>query len=316
MSSPAVTAAGAWREIPLLIERGPERLFAIVCEPAVAPAAIGVLIVVGGPQYRAGSHRQFVLLSRALAARGIAALRLDTTGMGDSTGALADFQATGADIAAALQAFRRLRPETRQFYLAGLCDGASALLLALLLADVRTAATGLCLINPWVRSQDSLATATVTTYYRRRLLSADFWARLARGSLRLGTLRKAAGLLGQALRSRVAGPAPTTPFIQRMAGALGGFDGRVLFVLSRRDFVADEFRHSFAQRPEWQAARQRTALHQTLDFDTDHTFSDPRAGEQLQAAVADWLLGAHAAAAPLPGRPFPSTLDRMQTHEA
>ena len=27
----------------------------------------GILIVVGGPQYRVGSHRQFVLLARALA---------------------------------------------------------------------------------------------------------------------------------------------------------------------------------------------------------------------------------------------------------
>jgi len=35
------------------------------------PVARGVLIVVGGPQYRVGSHRQFVLLARYLAERGI-----------------------------------------------------------------------------------------------------------------------------------------------------------------------------------------------------------------------------------------------------
>ena len=32
---------------------------------------LAVLIVVGGPQYRAGSHRQFVQLSRFLAKNGV-----------------------------------------------------------------------------------------------------------------------------------------------------------------------------------------------------------------------------------------------------
>ena len=36
-----------------------------------APGATGVVIVVGGPQYRVGSHRQFLLLARRLAASGI-----------------------------------------------------------------------------------------------------------------------------------------------------------------------------------------------------------------------------------------------------
>ena len=48
-----------------------EVLLGIVSEPSggtVAPSA-GVVIVVGGPQYRAGSHRQFVLLARALASK-------------------------------------------------------------------------------------------------------------------------------------------------------------------------------------------------------------------------------------------------------
>ena len=43
-----------------------ERLLGIVTMPE-CPRATGVLLVVGGPQYRVGSHRQFLLLSRALA---------------------------------------------------------------------------------------------------------------------------------------------------------------------------------------------------------------------------------------------------------
>ena len=42
----------------------------------------GVLVVVGGPQYRAGSHRQFTLLARHLAEYGLPALRFDYRGIG------------------------------------------------------------------------------------------------------------------------------------------------------------------------------------------------------------------------------------------
>ncbi|KAB8057318.1 hydrolase 1, exosortase A system-associated, partial [Janthinobacterium violaceinigrum] len=59
------------------------RLVGILSLPA-APGPRGVLIVTGGPQYRVGSHRQFVLLARALAAQGVPVLRFDLRGMGDS----------------------------------------------------------------------------------------------------------------------------------------------------------------------------------------------------------------------------------------
>ena len=52
-----------------------ERLLGIVTRPQQA-ATTGVVIVVGGPQYRVGSHRQFVLLARDLAEAGYAVLRL------------------------------------------------------------------------------------------------------------------------------------------------------------------------------------------------------------------------------------------------
>ena len=45
-------------------------------------ASRGMLIVVGGPQYRAGSHRQFTLLARDVAATGVPTMRFDYRGMG------------------------------------------------------------------------------------------------------------------------------------------------------------------------------------------------------------------------------------------
>ena len=139
-----------------------------------APRDSAVIIVVGGPQYRAGSHRQFVLLARSLAEAGYPALRFDARGMGDSTGDARDFESITDDIGCALAAFHQALPAVRRFVLWGLCDGASAALLYVeRTQDPRVA--GLCLANPWVRSEASLARTQVKHYYTQRVLQRDFW---------------------------------------------------------------------------------------------------------------------------------------------
>ncbi|QNA89070.1 hypothetical protein G4G28_12360 [Massilia sp. Dwa41.01b] len=50
------------------------------------PLARGMLLLHDSLQYRAGSHRQFTLLSRLLAARGVAVMRFDRGASGDSAG--------------------------------------------------------------------------------------------------------------------------------------------------------------------------------------------------------------------------------------
>src|SRR5258706_1742827 len=86
-----------------------DALVGILHEPADA-ADIGVVVIVGGPQYRAGSHRQFVVLARAIADAGFAVLRFDVRGMGDSAGAPRSFETVGADVAAAIAALQSAVP--------------------------------------------------------------------------------------------------------------------------------------------------------------------------------------------------------------
>jgi alpha/beta superfamily hydrolase len=98
-----------YTERALAFDCNGQTLIGVVAAPA-RPAERGVLIVVGGPQYRCGSHRQFVLLARHLASHGMASMRFDYRGMGDSTGALRNFEHIEHDIRAAIDQFLAAAP--------------------------------------------------------------------------------------------------------------------------------------------------------------------------------------------------------------
>jgi exosortase A-associated hydrolase 1 len=140
----------------------------------------GVLIVVGGPQYRVGSHRQFILMARSLARAGYPVLRFDYRGMGDSPGEMQTFEEAAADIHSAIETFSSSLPGMPGIVLWGLCDGASATLMHGV-SDARV--HGLILANPWVRTTGGEAKAYVQQYYGRRFLQRSFWKKLLAGRL-------------------------------------------------------------------------------------------------------------------------------------
>src|SRR5882672_262415 len=187
----------------------------------------GVVIVVGGPQYRAGSHRQFVLMARALARAGFPVLRFDYRGMGDSDGAARSFEAVDEDIAAAITALRR-ETGMRQTVLFGLCDGASA---ALMYAPGDPRVAGVVALNPWARSPQVESAIRLRHYYARRLLSWPFWRKALRGRF---ALRRGAGEFAGAIRGALAGEAGMHDgsFLRRMHDGWSHYRGPVLCVLS------------------------------------------------------------------------------------
>ncbi|MBK7517919.1 MAG: hydrolase 1, exosortase A system-associated [Betaproteobacteria bacterium] len=255
---------------------------------------LGVVIVVGGPQYRAGSHRQFVLLARHLAAQGFPVLRFDVRGMGDSEGAQRPFDALTPDIAAAITALQSQQPQVRRVVLWGLCDGASAALLYLHeRPDPRV--QGLVLLNPWVRSEASLARTHVKHYYRQRLLQREFWLKLVSGRVAgaavrglLDNLRKARGGGGGG-GSGTGSSAQMLAFQQRMAAAWQGFAGGILLVLSGNDYTAREFQEFVRADPAWAGAMARPGLTVHEAAGADHTFSRIADRLALELVTADWL---------------------------
>ena len=266
---------------------GAEQLFGVLSLPEKA-AARGVLIVVGGPQYRAGSHRQFTLLARTLAGRGIPVQRFDYRGMGDSGGAQRDFSDVEPDLRAAVDHFMAAVPGLREVVLWGLCDGASA---ALFYAGRDARVRGLVLLNPWVRTEAGAARATLKHYYKGRLLQGELWRKLLSGRFDAGAAWRSLRQLLAASRAGDAAGAdlPPADLPARMLASWSRFQGPVLLTLSGADLTAREFTDLADASPAWQGvlARAGTTRHE-LD-DADHTFSRRAWRDQVADWTADWV---------------------------
>lgn len=276
-------------ERALTFECDGEELVGVLAEP-VSPKKVGVLIIVGGPQYRVGSHRQFVLLARRLAAAHIAVMRFDYRGMGDATGAMARFEEIVADIDKAISTMRTVCPAVEQVVLCGLCDAASAALIYWQSThDARVA--GMILLNPWVRSVVTLARTNIKHYYGRRILDKTFWAKLARGQIDIGDALRTIARDTLAARAKKPSTVPesTPTFQDRMADGLDGFRGPILLILSGRDLTAKEFLEYAHSNSRWRGLLERPNVTRR-DADTaDHTFSSERWREQIETSTLQWL---------------------------
>jgi exosortase A-associated hydrolase 1/exosortase A-associated hydrolase 2 len=277
-----------------------ERLVGVLDLPSQPTSSgRGVLIVVGGPQYRAGSHRQFTLLARRLAAQGIPAMRFDYRGMGDSEGVIRNFETVEDDLRAAVDRFMLEVPALRDVVLWGLCDGASA---SSLYAPLDRRVAGLALLNPWVRTEEGAAKAMLKHYYKDRLLDPALWKKIASGQFDYaGAARSFFQLAGSVLAPRRGTPdeaqeqAPESeaapgPLPERMQAALSAFRGQVLVMLSGADLTAQEFGDLSGSSRLWREllASSRFTRH-TLPG-ADHTCSQRPWQDQVEDWTCAWLL--------------------------
>lgn len=281
-------------EAPFFFHCQGEDLLGIISAPA-DPGPRGVLIVVGGPQYRVGSHRQFVHLARHLADSGVACMRFDYRGMGDGGGAMRTFEQIDADLRAAIDVFLATCPRVKNIVLWGLCDSASA---ACIYAATDPRVSGVVLVNPWVRTEVSEARAYLRHYYGGRLLSRGFWQKLFGGGF---DLRKAVGSFLDAIRlasgagrkgaTGSAQPAGYSdlPLHERMARRLQRFRGRILVILSGNDYTAKEFCQVRSGSASWGPALDGSDM--ALLEDADHTFSRQVWKGWVADTTARWVKG-------------------------
>lgn len=285
------------KEIPIVFQCLENKLIGIIHQSA-NNSGLGVLLVVGGPQYRIGSHRQFVLLARMLSANGIPVMRFDYRGMGDSEGELQSFTSVDNDIAAAIAAFYQVCPKLSGIVIWGLCNAASA---ALFYAYQDDRVRGLVLLNPWVYTEQGAATVFLKHYYLQRLLNPDFWRKIF--SLKFDflesldsllmifkkSLSKSAVVNNKAIKTDSAGVELVSVNLSlpiRMRECMRRFKYPVLLILSGKDLTADEFKDLIASDAEWKALLVDGRVTRYDFIESDHTFSSSVWRDQ----VADWTL--------------------------
>ncbi|MES2072196.1 MAG: hydrolase 1, exosortase A system-associated [Pseudomonadota bacterium] len=280
------------------------QLYGVLSLPEQA-GTTGVLVIVGGPQYRAGSHRQFTLLARHLAERGIPAMRFDYRGMGDSEGQPSSFDSISEDVRAALDQFFSAAPGLREVALWGLCDAASA---ALFYAPQDARVTGVAMLNPWVRTEQGAAKAYLKHYYLNRLFEAGLWQKIFSGKFSLIAAAKsfarllsqataptpvaAAGGTANAPAAAGSGIAPEADLPGRMRDCLGRFSGRVLIILAGKDLTAQEFADLTTSSGSWKKLLASPKVSRRELADADHTFSRRAWRDQVADWTADWIKAA------------------------
>lgn len=269
---------------------GPQATLSAILHDAAGDT--GVLLLVGGPQYRVGSHRQFVKLARHLARQGIPTLRLDSQGMGDASGDKTEFYQLDDDIRLALDHFFSRCAGLKRVVLWGLCDAASAAMLYLNNQDARIG--GAILLNPWVRQQQSHAQTMLKHYYWQRLFSRAFWRKLFGGDVRWGASIKA--LLGtvKASRQQQAGGKKQTQqqanaenYVQLMLQGGSQFSAKLMLITSGNDLTAQEFLDLCQQDASWQQLLHK-AEHLHIS-DANHTFATATWRTQVEQASCHFI---------------------------
>lgn len=252
------------------------RLIAFPCEGDTVigtldegDGSVGLLIVSGGNEIRAGAHRGMGMLAARLATAGVPVLRFDRRGVGDSPGANRGYAESAADLAAAAAAFRADAPLVTRIVGFGNCDAATALALFGAAAGI----DAMVLANPWVVERaagDLPPPAAVRAHYLSRLLNPRTWRRLLSGAISIARLLR--GL-------RRAAERPDAGLARRFAGAARTLDATV--VLATGDATAIAY---------VDAARRIGLGLPTTRIDTaSHSFAAPGDAQALEAAILSAL---------------------------
>lgn len=294
---PAHADAAQVAECPVVFTCEDEELSGVFHRGRAGATEGVVVVVAGGPQYRAGAHRQFVMLARMFAARGYPVLRFDLRGMGDSSGEYRGYHHSRADLRAAIDEMQRLSPGVGKVMLFGECESASGILFYAY-RDPRV--HKVVLTNPWVRTDEGRAEAILKHYYRDRLLSRKFWLDMVAGRLRVGsaivsfTRVLKTFLLGRkSLRAGVAAAARDDfdglPLVAKTAEGLRRFQGQALLLMSGYDYIAREFDEVTKSSQAWAGLLDSQRVQRVDIAGADHTFS--RAEWKLQAhdALMRWM---------------------------
>lgn len=280
-------------EIPVLIPCEDDSLIGILHKPENAGEVGVVIVVAGGPQYRVGAHRQFVSLSRMLASEGIATIRFDHRGTGDSTGELRGFLDMGSDIQSAIDTLCEHAPEIKRVVLWGECESATACAFYDY-TDMRV--QGIFMVNPWIRTEQGHAKTILKHHYWNRLFDKSFWKKVKSGQFSFLNSLKSYFQLCKSAKFEVNPNASSEqgleslPLPSRLARSCESYHGKIFVLTSGKDYIAQEYKDYSQASNIWQ---NMIASGQIVMFDipdSDHTFSRLEWRDELFDYTKNWVV--------------------------
>jgi len=284
-------------EIPVTFMSDGQWLSGIIHRPTIEPIGMGVLIVVGGPQTRVGSHRQFLLLARRLVSEGYHVMRFDYHGMGDSEGKIDTFLNVTTDIDSAISQFKETCPDVKELALWGLCDAASAILLYCQRYSPKNVKQ-LILLNPWVTSEQLKAKALLKHYYIDKVLSKQFWKNLLHLNV---DIKQSIIDLSSNIKAMVA-VKPKEPtgqdqvvianndnYVELMQRGWRHFEGCTQIILSGNDLVAAQFEQLLIDSQQWSQLMIDQQVLKTTIEGANHTFASARWRKMVEDITIDAL---------------------------
>lgn len=258
-----------------------QRLFGMLERPT-SHAERGVIFLGGWAGTRVGPHQIFVKLTRQLSARGIAGLRFDFRGRGDSEGETgsAELGTMLKDVIAAVQ-WMVQRTQVTKLTLLGICSGSQV-------------AMGACQAHPAIDSLILWSTPSVpeavgqrgSARRRRLFVLREYAGKLFRTQTwrKLFTLRLRPKTIGRVIWSE--SPPPTATGVeQHCLDQFRQFEGRTLFVHGTND---PETKPALAQYLP--ICEQRGTPHQVhLVRGANHSFYSVAWEEEVLRVSMEWL---------------------------
>lgn len=223
-------------ESPVTFTNSGQKLFGILHQPDGGAPKRGAILLHGWSSCRMGPHRILVETARRLAGEGVAALRFDHRGRGDSEGEDADADLDGmiSDAVAAAD-FLRERAGVGELAMIGICSGGNVAIGAATLRDdvSRIVAWSTLPFQPHrSRAMDVKKTSHFALEYMKKVFRAETWRKLIAGGVNYRMVGKA--LFGHYVRTDPEGRNPKDSARDIME-AFSKYRGRVRFIYGGAD---------------------------------------------------------------------------------
>jgi len=242
-----------------------------------------LVMVVGGPQTRVGSHRLYVQLARKLVHEDMAVFRFDYEGIGDSEGEFVGYKSAGPSIEAAVNFLYAQCPSLKKIVIWSLCDGSSICMK--MGYEIENMIEGMILCNPYLHEETGKAKTIIKFYYIKRLMEKNFWEKIFK--MKFSPMESAKSMKELFKNAWFRQEENNEEDFQmdihplEIVDGLVKFNKPIFFLLSNDDLTAKHFYDFYKDNKKYfKVLNQKDFQFQFIDS-ADHTFTNSSSKEKL-----------------------------------